>query len=96
MAPRKAVSWSELRVGLLVMTVAVILGLFVFYGTREALFATKSRYRTFLPDAAGLKKGAPVRLAGLEVGPVETIRLASVGAERARQTEINFKVRSEY
>jgi len=96
MAPRKAVSWSELRVGLLVMTVAVIMGLFVFYGTREALFATKSRYHTFLPDASGLKKGAPVRLAGLEVGTVESIGLASVGAERARQTEINFDVRSEY
>ena len=96
MALRKAVSWSELRVGLLVMTVAVILGLFVFYGTREALFATKSRYYTFLPDASGLKKGAPVRLAGLEVGTVETIHLARVGADRARQTQVNFTILSEY
>jgi phospholipid/cholesterol/gamma-HCH transport system substrate-binding protein len=96
MAPRKTVSWSELRVGLLVMTVAVILGLFVFYGTRETLFATKSRYRTFLPDASGLKKGAPVRLAGFEVGTVEAINLARVGSERTRQTEIRFDVRSEY
>ncbi|HXE75695.1 MAG TPA: MlaD family protein [Candidatus Xenobia bacterium] len=96
MAPRKTVSWSELRVGLLVMTVAVILGLFVFYGTREAVFAAKARYHTFLPDAAGLKKGAPVRLAGLEVGTVEDIRLAKVGAERTRQTEIGFHIRSEF
>ncbi len=96
MAPRKAVSWSELRVGLLVMTVAVILGLFVFYGTRESLFATKSRYRTFLPDASGLKKGAPVRLAGFEVGTVEAINLARVGSERTRQTEVQFDIRSEY
>jgi phospholipid/cholesterol/gamma-HCH transport system substrate-binding protein len=78
------------------MTVAVILGLFVFYGTRESLFATKSRYRTFLPDASGLKKGAPVRLAGLEVGTVEGISLARAGSERARQTEIHFDVRSEF
>lgn len=96
MAPRKTVSWSELRVGLLVMTVAVILGLFVFYGTSEALFATKAHYHTFLPDASGLKKGAPVRLAGLEVGTVEVIRLAKVGSERARQTEVSFFIRSEF
>src|SRR5574342_491566 len=96
MAPRKTLSWSELRVGLLVMTVAVILGLFVFYGTREALFATKARYHTFLPDASGLKKGAPVRLAGFEVGTVEGISLAQIGSDRARQTEIHFDVLSEY
>jgi len=96
MPQRKAITWSELRVGLLVIAVAVILGLFVFYGTREALFASTSDYRTFLPDVSGLKKGAPVRLAGLEVGTIREVRLAGVGAERAQQTEISFSVRSEY
>jgi phospholipid/cholesterol/gamma-HCH transport system substrate-binding protein len=96
MPQRKAITWSELRVGLLVIAVAVILGLFVFYGTREALFAATSDYRTFLPDVSGLKKGAPVRLAGLEVGTIREVRLAGVGAERARQTEIAFTIRSEY
>lgn len=96
MPQRKAITWSELRVGLLVIAVAVILGLFVFYGTREALFASMSDYRTFLPDVSGLKKGAPVRLAGLEVGTIRDVSLAGVGAERTRQTEISFTVRSEY
>lgn len=96
MPQRKAITWTELRVGLLVIAVAVILALFVFYGTREALFAAKSHYRTHLPDVSGLKKGAPVRLAGLEVGTVQSVSLAGLGAERARQTEIQFTVRSEY
>ncbi len=96
MPQRKAITWSELRVGLLVIAVAVILGLFVFYGTREALFASTSDYRTFLPDVSGLKKGAPVRLAGLEVGTIRDVSLAGVGAERTQQTQITFTVRSEY
>ncbi len=96
MPQRKAITWSELRVGLLVIAVAVILGLFVFYGTREALFASTSDYRTYLPDVSGLKKGAPVRLAGLEVGTIRDVSLAGVGAERAQQTQISFTVRSEY
>ncbi|MGH9787929.1 MAG: MlaD family protein [Candidatus Acidiferrales bacterium] len=96
MPQRKAITWSELRVGLLVIAVAVILGLFVFYGTREALFASTSDYRTYLPDVSGLKKGAPVRLAGLEVGTIRDVSLAGVGAERAAQTQITFTVRSEY
>jgi phospholipid/cholesterol/gamma-HCH transport system substrate-binding protein len=96
MPPRKAITWSELRVGLLVLAVSVILGLFVFYGTRESLFASTSDYRTFLPDVSGLKKGAPVRLAGLEVGAVSEVSLAGVGADRAQQTEITFTIRREF
>ncbi len=96
MPQRKAITWSELRVGLLVLAVALILGLFVFYGTRESLFASTSDYRTFLPDVSGLKKGAPVRLAGFEVGTIREVSLAGIDAERAKQTEITFTIRSEY
>jgi len=68
------ITWAELRVG-----VFVVVGLFVFVlavltlGGRTGLFAEKYTLYTLMPSVSGLQQGAPVRLAGVDVGTVDQV-----------------------
>jgi phospholipid/cholesterol/gamma-HCH transport system substrate-binding protein len=97
MPARKAVTWAELRVGLLVLITLAIVATFVFYVTGEGvLFANQISYITYLPDVAGLKPGAPVRLAGFEVGVVESIGLHDFREDPSRKAEVRFRIQEKY
>jgi phospholipid/cholesterol/gamma-HCH transport system substrate-binding protein len=97
MATRKAVTWAELRVGLLVLITLGIMATFVFYVTGEGLlFADKVSFRTYLPDVAALKPGAPVRLAGFEVGTVQAVGLADFREDPSHKTEVRFQMQQKY
>ncbi|HEX6220490.1 MAG TPA: MlaD family protein [Acidimicrobiia bacterium] len=69
------ITWSELKVGILV---AVALALFVTalftLGGRLGIFASRYTLYTLMPSASGLSSGAPVRLAGVGVGSVGSVR----------------------
>ncbi|MGH7557189.1 MAG: MlaD family protein [Gemmatimonadota bacterium] len=69
------ITWSELKVGILV---AVGLALFVIalftLGGRLGIFAPRYTLYTLMPSVSGLSPGAPVRLAGVGVGSVERVR----------------------
>jgi phospholipid/cholesterol/gamma-HCH transport system substrate-binding protein len=71
----KQLTWSELRVGLFVLVGLLILAVAIFYVTGAGVFGPKYRINTFLPEVAGLSKGAPVRLDGVEIGNVERITM---------------------
>jgi phospholipid/cholesterol/gamma-HCH transport system substrate-binding protein len=75
MARSKQLTWSELRVGLFVLVGLLILAVAIFYVTGTGVWGPKYRLDTFLPEVAGLAKGAPVRLDGVEIGNVERITL---------------------
>src|SRR5208337_3573081 len=64
---RKEIQWSQLKVGALVLAAIVILiGLiFLMTGSSGGLFARKIVLRSYFPNAAGLKEGAPVTLEGV-------------------------------
>ncbi|MGH9862626.1 MAG: MlaD family protein [Candidatus Acidiferrales bacterium] len=97
MPARKGVSWAELRVGLLVIATLILLAVFVFVVTGQGgLFTRHLRYKTYLPDVAGLKPGAPVRLAGFEVGTVRSVGLTDFSQDPAHKAEVGFQVRREY
>ena len=74
MAQRKQLTWTELRVGLFVLVALLVIAVGIFYVTGPGLFGPKYRLRTFLSEVAGVTNGAPVRLDGVDVGNVETIR----------------------
>jgi phospholipid/cholesterol/gamma-HCH transport system substrate-binding protein len=75
MAQRKQLTWTELRVGLFVLVGLTVLAVGIFYVTGATILGPKYRLNTFLPEVAGLAKGAPVRLDGVEVGNVEAIAI---------------------
>lgn len=77
MAQRKEILWSQLKVGMIALASVSLLAATIFLITGQGgLFATKVRLLTYTPDAGGLKIGAVVRLAGVDVGNVRGVRLS--------------------
>jgi phospholipid/cholesterol/gamma-HCH transport system substrate-binding protein len=68
------VTWSDLRVVLLTVVSLTLLVLGVYFvGAQVGLFARKYTLYTYMESVSGLRTGAPVRLAGVNVGTVEAI-----------------------
>jgi len=69
-------SRTEVRAGVFVLAVAVILGFFYFFGKDVAnLLEPHKRIVALFNDVSGLEEGASVRYAGLTVGKVTDIRI---------------------
>ncbi|HEY6546460.1 MAG TPA: MlaD family protein [Vicinamibacteria bacterium] len=77
----KALTWTELRVGLVVIVSLFVLGFTVLYIGGGGGSPLQPRYdvRALMGDVNGLKPGAPVRLGGVEVGTVTTVDFAGGG-----------------
>lgn len=76
MPSQKQLQWSQLKVGLTVVLASVTLGvlLFLMSGT-GGLFSPKFTLQAYFDNASGLRKGAPVRLSGVDIGSVKDIRI---------------------
>jgi phospholipid/cholesterol/gamma-HCH transport system substrate-binding protein len=101
MASRKQLTWTELRVGLFVLVGLLVLAAGIFYVTGGGgLLGPKYRLKTYLPEVAGLTSGAPVRLDGVEIGNVESIRLlprtAGKPLEKNKNIEVVMRVDKRY
>jgi phospholipid/cholesterol/gamma-HCH transport system substrate-binding protein len=96
MPQRKQVTWSDLRVGLLVLAGLFLIAVTVFYVTGPGFIGPKYRLVTYLPEVSGLVVGAPVRLDGVEIGNVESIRMTERPAtgqlDRNRSVELVMRV----
>ena len=92
MAQRKQLTWTELRVGLFVLVGLSVLAAGIFYVTGAGTIGPKYRLITYLPEVSGLANGAPVRLDGVEVGNVESIRLAPRVAGKIRDRNRNIEI----
>lgn len=97
MPSARQVSWAQLRVGLLVLGSAIILGLFLLAaGQGRPWFASETSYVTYLPDVGGLQPGSPVRLVGVTVGSVEDVGVSEFREDPQRHAAVRFRVRSDY
>lgn len=69
------ITWAELRVGILVFAMlAIVVVAVMTLGGRLGVFEQKYPLYTAMPSVSGLTPGAPVRLAGVDVGSVDQIR----------------------
>ena len=95
MPSQKQLKWSQLRVGLTVVFASVTLGvlIFVMSGT-GGWFTRKITLRSYFDNAGGLREGAPVRLAGVDIGNVTSIRI--VGGKPTTPVEVTMKVNTKY
>ena len=73
------------------ITLAVLI--FVMSGT-GGWFTHKITLRSYFDNAGGLREGAPVRLAGVDIGNVTGIRI--VGEKPATPVEVTMKVNTKY
>lgn len=96
MAQRKQLTWAELRVGLFVLAGLFILALGIFYVTGAGILGPKYRLTTYLPEVEGLQAGAPVRLDGVEIGNVESIRLTPHPKDRLQNITLVLRIDKKY
>jgi len=82
-------------VGLTVLFASVTLAVLIFLmsGT-TGLFTPKITLKSYFDDAQGLRNGAPVRLAGVDVGNVTAVRV--VPNKPATPVEVVMKVTTKY
>jgi len=88
------VKWSELRVGIVLLFGFSLLLWASFTGSGFTVFRKTEPLVTYFPEVNGLMTGAPVWMAGLEVGHVD-----GVGFEHhdgRPMVRVDFRVRSKY
>jgi phospholipid/cholesterol/gamma-HCH transport system substrate-binding protein len=92
---QKQLKWSQLRVGLTVLfaSATLMVLIFVMSGT-GGWFTSKITLRSYVDNAGGLREGAPVRLAGVDIGNVKGIRI--VEGKPTTPVEITMKVNTKY
>jgi len=74
---------SEIKVGLLILVSFVLLSVGIFITSDlRSLWANKRTIVLLFPYADGLTKGSPVWYAGLEVGEVSDVRIATQARDR--------------
>src|SRR5580765_8058173 len=100
MAQRKQLTWAELRVGIFVLVGLLVIAAGIFYVTGAGFLGPKYRLVTYLPEVAGVSNGAPVRLDGVDVGNVESIKLtprtAGHAPEKSRNIEVVLKLDKKF
>jgi phospholipid/cholesterol/gamma-HCH transport system substrate-binding protein len=94
---QKQLKWSQLRVGVTVIAASLTLGflLFLMSGT-SGLFTPRIVLKSYFDNAQGLRKGAPVRLSGVDIGNVTDILIVPFKDKVLTPVEITMKVSTKY
>jgi phospholipid/cholesterol/gamma-HCH transport system substrate-binding protein len=86
----RSLAWSELKIGLLSVFAIIMTGVLIFMLSGESgFFWQQYGLKTIFPNVAGLKPGAPVRLAGVEVGSVTEVDFTG------DRVEVSMKLRDD-
>ena len=97
MPSQKQLKWSQLKVGLTVLAASVTLGLLIFLMSgMGGLFTSKIQLRSYFDNANGLREGAPVRLAGVDIGNVTKIMVVRDRTKQLTPVEVTMKVSTRY
>src|SRR5687768_16578494 len=73
----RSLAWSELKIGLLTLLAVAIAMFLIFTLSGEGGFSWQQYgLKAMFPSVPGLKPGAPVRVAGVEVGSVSEVEFA--------------------
>jgi phospholipid/cholesterol/gamma-HCH transport system substrate-binding protein len=79
MAQRRSLAWTELRVGILVISSFALLALAIFFISGESGFLTpKYSVTAYFQNANNLKSGADVQLEGVTIGNVATVQVSKL------------------
>jgi phospholipid/cholesterol/gamma-HCH transport system substrate-binding protein len=94
MADKKALTWTELRVGVVVIVSLIVLAFTILYigSGGGSPWARKYNVRATMRDVNGLKPGAPVRVGGVEVGTVTKVDLAKGSGEVEVEMRLDGRV----
>ncbi|MFN7998845.1 MAG: MlaD family protein [Bryobacteraceae bacterium] len=77
MPDHSKVRWSQLKVGIVAFASLIVLGVLIFLLTgSRGIFQHNEPVRTYMDDASGIAESAPVRLNGILVGTIQSIRIS--------------------
>lgn len=81
------IGWAQVRAGVFIfMALVFIASGVLLMGEKTKMFTPKGKLRVVMDDVAGLKEGAPVWLAGVEVGVVTAVEF--VNPEKSNEVTI--------
>ncbi|MGD0460258.1 MAG: MlaD family protein [Terriglobia bacterium] len=96
MPQQQRLKWTQLRVGTMVIIGLAIFAMGIFFiSGQEGFFRRRYKLKAYVTEAAGLRQGAQVSLAGVAVGSVERIEISPY-PESARAVEIVMRVARAY
>src|ERR1041385_4321828 len=96
MATRRSIAWTELRVGILVITSFALLALAIFYVSGQSgFFVKKYTITAFFQNANNLRSGAEVSLEGVTIGNVDSVAI-SKEADPNKAVEAALKLDARY
>ena len=88
----RSLGWAELKIGLVTAFAMIMAMILIFLLSGEGgFFWERYSLKTVFPNAAGLKAGAPVRLAGVEVGSVSEVDLMGDQVEVVMEINRNYQ-----
>jgi len=87
---RSKIRWSQLKVGVIAFSAVMILALLILLLTgSRGIFEHNEIIHTYLDDASGIAESTPVRLNGILVGAVQSVKLSgSKDPKRAVEFEM--------
>src|SRR5437762_9727680 len=78
----RSLAWAELKIGIVtVIAIALAIMLVVAVGGQGGFSWQRYELKTTFANVQGLKSGAIVRIAGVEVGKVTKVELAGAGVD---------------
>ena len=78
MADRSKVRWSQLKVGIIALAaIAITVTLIFLLTSSKGVFTHNVPLRTYMDDASAMQEGTPVRLNGITIGYVDSLRLTN-------------------
>lgn len=97
MPSQKQLKWSQLKVGLTVLFASITLATLIFLmsGT-GGILTHKIHLKSYYDNTSGLREGAPVRLAGVDIGNVTSIRIVNDRTKQLTPVEVTLKVNTKY
>lgn len=77
----RSLAFAELKLGIIAVIALVLAGVLIFAVGGGSFFWQQYPLKTSFDNVAGIKAGSPVRVAGVEVGSVDSVHFAGTGVE---------------
>jgi len=85
------IGWAQVRAGVFIFVALIFIAAGVaLMGQKTKMFVPKGKLQVVMEDVAGLKEGAPVWLAGVDVGLVTDIRFSA--PQKTNEVLINLQI----
>jgi phospholipid/cholesterol/gamma-HCH transport system substrate-binding protein len=90
------ITWDQLKVGLVILAALAVLGVAIYkLGQAANLFSKRYELIAYLPNAAGLRAGGTVFVAGQFAGSIKSIEFLPVDNDTTRNLRVRMLVDQE-